>query len=551
LIFPARGQKLRGILIVQDRHSGNFAGEGEGKPIAHGTRHGPLVALGVVLWLTNPAPVCSRHDERPSCPSTGDRLMTTSVSADNTPLRITRRPWYQNTSGLWSLDFMLTALACFGVLWGALSVLASGVLWLAPNVAVPDGLPAALALSGLLVLLLWYRHKLAVLYDAQWKSTRRRPGYLIEQPWPEAPVVSGVLKSQLLREGNPRFAIPSTPTTPEQDSHFNWTKWPISFPRALRSWAVAVPWTVLRMVFNKLTRGTWASAIADDQIIAFAEGTSTCVFCELQPDGRTLKLAVPAQLPLCTWHGRRIAGFELWMDTDARRISRCTFEGRSLLGDNDLIFGMLILAMTHYQHSKSHLMAEQSTLEIERRGLRDLAPSARFTLALHHGLMTASQSPLAGKQAPLTATGVDKESVKASMAVHMPHYIDERKNRYRFYQFLARGRVDTIMLLHQHGIGLSAEAAFNNMVLHPVDHAQGARLMRGLIWSMDLSGSFMSYARSRFFADVIAGPLTNPMVTERLCDLDPLAHPFYAELHEKLHAIDREYADLALTSCSF
>lgn len=477
--------------------------------------------------------------------------MTASTTADHAPLRIQRRHWTQNTSGLWSLDFMLSALACFATLWGVVAALVWALQLLNPGLRLPTGLPAMVALAGLLVLLLWYRHKLAALYDAQWQSTLRRPGYVIEQPWPEAPVVSGVLKSQLLREGNPRFAIPSTPTTPEQDSHFNWTKWPISFPRAIRSWAVAVPWTVLRMVFNRLTRGTWASAITDDQVIAFAEGTSTCVFCELLPDGKTLHLAVPTQLPLCTWHGRKIAGFELWMDTDARRISRCTFEGRSLLGDNDLIFGMLILAMTHYQHSKSHLMAEQSTLEIERRGLRDLAPSARFTLALHHGLMTASQSPLAGKQAPLTATGVDKESVKASMAVHMPHFIDDRKNRFRFYRFLARGRVDTITLLHRHGIGLSAEAAFNNMVLHPVDHAQGARLMQGLIWSMDLSRSFMSYARSRFFADVIAGPLTNPMVTERLCDLDPVAHPFYAELYAKLRDIDREYADLALTSCSF
>mgnify|MGYP000423232108 CR=1 FL=1 len=49
------------------------------------------------------------------------------------------------------------------------------------------------------------------------------------------------------------------------------------------------------------------------------------------------------------------------------------FGGEALHGFSiALIFGIVILAMTHYQHSKSHLMAEQSTLEIERRNLRAL-----------------------------------------------------------------------------------------------------------------------------------------------------------------------------------
>lgn len=472
------------------------------------------------------------------------------ADADDAPLRIVRRPWNRNTAALWSTDLMLTGAFCFALLLLAARALVA-VVALGVPVAQPWSVALLLALGGLLALTLWYRRLLAQLYDAQWRSTRGRAGYVIQQPWPEAPVVSGILKSQLLREGNPGFALPSVATTPEQDRHFNWTKWPISFPRALRSWLLGVPWTALRMLGNRLTRGTWASALSDDAVIRFVEGTSSCVFSELLPDGRTLRLTVPEALPLCTWHGRRIAGFDLLMDIDARRITRCTFEGRSLLGDNDQIFGIVILAMTHYQHSKSHLMAEQATLEIERRGLRALAPSARFTLALHDGLMHATQSPLGGRQAPLTATGVDKASVQASMTVHMPHHIDERKNRLRFYRFLSQARLETITLLRAHGLPVSPEAAFNNMVLHPIDHAQGAALMRGHIWSMDLSRSFMSYLRSRFFADVIAGALTNPMVTERLADLDPQAHPFHAQLYEALRAIDADYAELALTSCSF
>jgi hypothetical protein len=374
---------------------------------------------------------------------------------------------------------------------------------------------------------------------------------VIETPWPETPVASGYLQSQLLREGNPSFAIPSVPPTREQDRYFNWVKWPISFPRAARSWLLAVPWVAVRCIANRLVRGTFASKLTDDDVLRFMEGTSTCIFSELLEDGKTLRLAIPDQLPLCTWDGRRIAGFEIRADADARTITRCTFEGRSLIGDNDLIFAILILAMTHYQHTKSHLMAEQATLEIQRRGVRELAPSSRFTLALHDGLMHAKQSPLGGREAPLTATGVNRESVTASMTVHLPHHIDERKNRFRFYRFLARARVETIQLLKSHGLNVSAEAAFNNMVLHSVDHAEGARLMRGHIWTIDLSRGFASYLRSRFFSDVIAGPLTNPLVPERLCDLDPQAHPFYGELYERLRAIDPGYAEMALTSCSF
>lgn len=467
------------------------------------------------------------------------------------PLRIVRRPWTTNVVALWSTDLALSIVFCFSVLYlVVVALLALGAqLWPMPDWT--NSAPLMLASAGVLIMLVWYRRLLERLYDSQWRSTLRRGGYTIETPWPEAPLASGFLKSQLLREGNPGMAIPSVPPTPEQAQHFNWAKWPISFPRAIRSWLVTVPWTALRMVFNKLTRGSYASAISDDDVIRFVEGTSSCVFSELLEDGRTLRLVLPERLPLATWHGRRIAGFEIRMDIDERKITRCTLEGRSLLGDNDLIFGVVILAMTHYQHTKSHLMAEQATLEIERRGVSVLAPSARFTVALHDGLMNATQSPLGGEKAPLTATGVDKDSVAASMPFHLAHFIDERKNRIRFYRFLAQGRVETIALLRQHGLDVSPEAAFNNMVLHPVDHHQGMLLMRRHIWSMDMSRSFTSYLRSCFFADVIAGPLTNPMVTERLADLDPVAHPFYAELYRKLYAIDPEYADQALTSCSF
>lgn len=94
------------------------------------------------------------------------------------------------------------------------------------------------------------------------------------------------------------------------------------------------------------------------------------------------------------------------------------------------------------------------------------------------------------------------------------------------------------------------EAAFNNRVLHPIDHAEGRRLMQGLVWMLDLLREAPSSLRSRlFFTEVIAGALTYPLVPGRLADLCPRP-PFRAGRHEKLRAIHLDFAEPALTPCS-
>lgn len=442
-----------------------------------------------------------------------------------------------------------------GALYAALLAAVVGALELlritavAPSLPHPWGLAVPLGAAALMTggVLLIYRRALDRAYDRQWRSVCARPGYTLDDPWPK----TGQLQSQLLREGNPGYRMPSAEPTPEEAFHFNLVKWPITFPRALRTWLLSLPWIALRMLVNKVTRGTWASKITDDHVITFVERTSACIFSELQADGRTLRMAIPEHLPLATWHGRTIGGFEIFMDVEARTITRCTFGGASIVGDNDLILGVLNIAVTHWQHTKSHLMAEQAVLEIERRGIRDLAPSSRFTLALHNGLINGPRSPLAGERSPWTASGVLGPSLLASLPVELPHYLDKRKRRFRFYAFLVDARVEVIRLLRKHGYPVSVEAAFNNMVVHPVDHAQAVEVIRGHIWSIDMSRTFASYLRSRFFAGVMARPVNNPWVHERICDLDPEAHPFYAELYDRLNALDGEYAEQALTSCSF
>ena len=461
------------------------------------------------------------------------------MSPPQDPLRIRRRPWYHHPQSYLSPDLTLA----FGPIFpGALALIA-------PFAPLSAALPGALLAT--LAALLLYRQAVDRAYDRAWRSTAGRGGYLIEDPWPEAPVVAGNLRSQLLREGNPDSNIPSIAPTPEQEHYYNLVKWPIVIPRLIRTYAVHLPWSALRALAHKLLRGSWASSISDDAVIAFVEGSSGIVFSELLEDGRTLRMALPERLPMETWDGRRIGGFEVRMDTMDRKISRCTFEGQSIIGDNDRILGIIILALTHWQHTKSHLMAEQAALEIERRGIRALAPSARFTLALHEGLMNGPQSPLGGRKNPLTATTILRDSLQASLRMELPHYLDDRKARFPFYDFLARSRVEFIHLLRKHQLEVSPEAAFNNIVVHPVDHARAHALMARHMWSMDLSRRFGSYLRSRFFALVMTGPMLNPLCTERLRDLDPEAHPFYAELYERLRAIHPRFADDALSSCSF
>jgi hypothetical protein len=128
---------------------------------------------------------------------------------------------------------------------------------------------------------------------------------------------------------------------------------------------------------------------------------------------------------------------------------------------------------------------------------------------------------------------------------------NHRKTRFPFYAFLAAARVEFITLQRAHGLEISAETAFNNMIVHPVDHWMCKQQLLKHVWSMDLSGSFESYMRSRFFTLVLSGPLLNPLCPERLADLDPEAHPFHAQLYEHLHAINPVLARHGLTSCSF
>lgn len=146
-------------------------------------------------------------------------LQPRTGAADDAPLRIVRRPWYHKTAGLWSTDLALSVAFWFVALYLVFAALAAlcALVWPA---AAPwlRPVPLPLALGGVILLLAWYQSKLARLYDAQWRSTLPRGGYTIENPWPEAPVASGFLKSQLLREGNPTMAIPSVAPTPEQAS---------------------------------------------------------------------------------------------------------------------------------------------------------------------------------------------------------------------------------------------------------------------------------------------------------------------------------------------
>jgi hypothetical protein len=465
-------------------------------------------------------------------------------------VQLVRRPWSHRPLGLFSLDLALASLPVFALAASLASAL--GVLLL-PSEKTGLVLPVAgifglLAVAGLAVI---YQRAIREAYARQWASVRGREGYLVEEPWPEPDLSDRLLKSQILREGNASSAIPSVLPTAEETAFYSLVKWPIALPRIARTYGLHLPWWALRGLFHKATRGTWATDITDEQILGFIEGSSGIIFSELLEDGRTLVMRLPEQLPLETWDGRRIAGFELHVDTVDRKITRCTIEGASILGDNDQIFSIASMALTHWQHTKSHLMAEQAVLEVQRRGLEALAPSARFTLPLHDGLMNGPRSPLKGREVNWVATSVMRDSAKASLAVDIEHFIDDRKVRFRFYDFLARSRVLFIQLARKHQLDVSFEAAFNNIVVHPVDHAQCHRLMKGMMWSIDRSGRFESYLRARFFAEVMSGPLTNPLCPEQLRDLDPEAHPFYAELYAGLREIDPQLADDALTSCSF
>ena len=196
---------------------------------------------------------------------------------------LSHRPWSLITPDLalaFSPVFLLAGAVLGGLGWG---LLPSQHQALVAPLAALGGLLAVVVAAGL------YQRAVARSYAAQWRSVLPRTGYLVEDAWPEPPLVAGVLASQILRGGNPDCPIPSLAPTDEQASFYNLVKWPIALPRLLRTYLIHLPWCALRGLVHKLSRGTWSSVITDDDVIQFIEGTSGIVFSELLEDGRTLR----------------------------------------------------------------------------------------------------------------------------------------------------------------------------------------------------------------------------------------------------------------------
>merc|ERR1719464_251311 len=99
----------------------------------------------------------------------------------------------------------------------------------------------------------------------------------------------------------------------------------------------------------------------------------------------------------------------------------------------------------------------------------------------------------------------------------MPHYISMAKRSMPGFDFLWAARVSIAKHIKAHGLKVSTEQLFQNMVVHSMDHYLGRQFLSGRDYSLDGSETFMSYIRNILYIEFWAPAKVNPFDDVRLC----------------------------------
>ena len=115
----------------------------------------------------------------------------------------------------------------------------------------------------------------------------------------------------------------------------------------------------------------------------------------------------------------------------------------------------------------------------------------------------------------------------------------------QFLSFLVRGRGLVARHLAEKGIDVDAEALFNAMLVHPVDHDMAYRGLTDVRFSISDRRTPWKVFGAFMFRHMFLRGVLNPVAPNLLSTID---EPFYQDLYRDLVKVDPELAEHA-TAC--
>ena len=139
------------------------------------------------------------------------------------------------------------------------------------------------------------------------------------------------------------------------------------------------------------------------------------------------------------------------------------------------------------------MFAEESARDIMRANCYALEPSARFVLALHHGLIYNPTSPAGSTANPLHMMA-RLDSLFDSLLTPMHHTFDDNKALIsRYYHFIVRSREVTARTVRRFGLEADPYLLWHNMVAHAVDHNLMYEALDNEYWFSSACPSFITH----------------------------------------------------------
>ncbi|MCR9288466.1 MAG: hypothetical protein NXI23_13900 [Bacteroidetes bacterium] len=347
------------------------------------------------------------------------------------------------------------------------------------------------ALLTILFVILFYKNHLTALRKEGWLEA-------VEEEHTHSPFSDEMKTTGGLEE---KWLLAGPPTNEKQNWHQVLSHYPGYLWSMLFLFFKRVPLFIVRILGYSLKARAFVITpeITDRQIYDSFIESPLMVMAEMH-DG-FIEFTIP-EIPLTTMKGLNISGFHLTFDIKNKTIVKSELAGENIIGDNNKIASLMIVALVLWANPQTHIVSEISAREIARKNIPELEPSNRFVVAVHDGLFYDPNSPLTKNH--FFSMNIDKKSaIESATKIKMPHRIDKNKMQFRYFNFLIKARASIHKNIRKFNLNVNPEFLFNNIVVHSVDHhLLYQNLSKIPYWSLDGGTSLRSYFRSQAFLSV-------------------------------------------------
>lgn len=288
--------------------------------------------------------------------------------------------------------------------------------------------------------------------------------------------------------------------------------------------------------------------IIDDEVYYnILTDTSLLLISDINDD--KLYLNAPDDLP-GQLNGYSAAGISVVLDLNTKKIVLAKYKNGKDIEKYMLLY-LLSSIMIYYTHSFSHYAAEKNVREIISNNVSTLFKSARYTLALHDGLLHSKYSPFSISNIwPFSLPGstVPMAEYLYKYKAIIPHKL--KNKNFMYIKYCLEARKIVIEQVKKYKLKINPEYLFINMIVHSLDHSRHYKHIQNLSlypWINENSFSFRSLMAGLSFFQLWVPTIDTLFDSEKLKYSN---EPFYKEIYTKLKNINQEYADTAVYSTS-